>query len=556
MASDSFSAHCRQITERFLLTAVVVDDELAVVEAPQAHGGLTPPGHRPMKSSHEPAEQEAPRPRPLNVDPITWSFARQGMVCGVVSPHEETQRTSDLAKAVGRADILILDWRLNRKTGENALPLLERVLMDDQQHRLRLIAFYTGEPDLGEIRDKIMERLTALESPERGVSTRESDSPSIDFGACRIVVYGKVGFHGPGLSAVVAETDLANRLIGDFAGMAQGLLPSLVLTSLAAVRDNVHRVLERFGPDLDPAFLAHRACLPLPADSEQHIVEQIAGELHGIMDDAVGSTSPAGTDPIGLWLAGRFGDGRVSFGANKAMDQSAVLKMLTHGVEDKPGQLRARGKDYRLLSGGFSRGTKERVGQDGELEDGQGRGSEGEDGEELDRRLASAMSFRQVVAGEIRKLGMGTVLRSVGAGGGQILLCVTPKCDSVRLNKPTAFLFVPLSDPRSRTFQLVVPVAGNGYKRMTVSLNPSKWVTETLEPDGVSQCVVASRKGREESFVFKGVEGKRYEWVGELKAPVAQSVAHAVAERMSRVALNKSEWLRRSERRGPSTGKG
>ena len=37
-------------------------------------------------------------------------------------------------------------------------------------------------------------------------------------------------------------------------------------------------------------------------------------------------------------------------------------------------------------------------------------------------------------------------------------------------------------------------------------------------------------------------------WVGELKGEFAQSIGHAVAERMSRIPLNKSEWLRRSER--------
>lgn len=80
-----------------------------------------------------------------------------------------------------------------------------------------------------------------------------------------------------------------------------GLLPSVVLTALGAVRENVHRMLECFGRDLDPAFLVHRACLPQPPESEQHIVEQIASELHGIMDDAVSHKSPAGIEAIEHW---------------------------------------------------------------------------------------------------------------------------------------------------------------------------------------------------------------------------------------------------------------
>ena len=67
-------------------------------------------------------------------------------------------------------------------------------------------------------------------------------------------------------------------------------------------------MLERFAPDLDPAFLTHRACLPQPPESEQHMVEQIASELHGIMEGAVSSrASPAGIAAIELWLKSRFG---------------------------------------------------------------------------------------------------------------------------------------------------------------------------------------------------------------------------------------------------------
>ena len=42
----SFSEHFREIARRFLLTAVVVDDELSVARGTPVHGGLTPPGRR------------------------------------------------------------------------------------------------------------------------------------------------------------------------------------------------------------------------------------------------------------------------------------------------------------------------------------------------------------------------------------------------------------------------------------------------------------------------------------------------------------------------------
>ena len=55
--------------------------------------------------------------------------------------------------------------------------------------------------------------------------------------------------------------DLPERLVQDFAAMTEGLLPGIALTSLTAVREGAHRVLDQFCADLDPAFLAHRACI-------------------------------------------------------------------------------------------------------------------------------------------------------------------------------------------------------------------------------------------------------------------------------------------------------
>ena len=534
MPTDGFTQHCREIARRFLLTAVVVDDELSVTGDPPVHGHLTTPGQdAPMRRAPTTAEPQTPPPRPLRVDPITWSFARQGMVCGVVSPHEGQARHATLAKAVARADIVILDWRLNPTSGANALPLLKRILAEDQAHRLRLIAFYTGEPDHERIREKSVECLNGLNGPDRAVVASDGSGNTIDFRACRIVVYGKPdsGTVEPG--TVVNEEALADRLIADFADMAEGLLPSLVLTALGAVRENVHRLLECFGHDLDPAFLVHRACLPQPPESEQHIVEQIASELHGIMDDAVGQWSPAGIGAVEHWLKGRFQDHGIVLAPRKEgaqgknMSHGEILAMLKHGIATEPGPLKKDGKEYDLLSHGFSGGA--------------------DNSRELDRRLAAAMSLRQVLPASWRQLSMGTVVIQTGSDDATTLLCVTPRCDSVRLTDKTAFLFLPLTDAKPNTPQIVVPVGDNQHRRMTISLNPSLWCSVDFLPDPTRQYVLAHRNGTDQPFTFKDACGGEYRWVGELKPESAQSMAQAIAVRMSRIPLNQSEWIRRSQ---------
>lgn len=530
MTHDSFADHCREIVQRFLLTAVVVDDELSASPDARDLGEAARSGRRAARGAPPRVDPPSPPSRPLKVKPLTTSFAGAGMVCGVLPPPQDDDGLDTVAKAIAPADIIILDWRLSRATGANALPLLERILREDQPHRLRLIAFYTGEPHQ-EVRNEIIASLNSLSGPDRAVSTRSDGNGAIDFGPCRIVVYAKPDSPALERSIIVQEEDLANRLIGDFADMVKGLLPSLVLTALSAVRENVYQVLERFAPDIDPAFLTHRACLPQPPESEQHMVEQIASELHGIMEGVVSRASPAGIAAIELWIKSRFGDNPVVFDPGRKMSHTEALAMLTHGIDDKPGPLekgKRKGKDFLVLSQGFSGGT--------------------DIGRELDRRLASAMSFRQVLADTSRQLTMGTVVRRIDDNA--MLLCVTPSCDAVRLTERSSFLFLPLSDPKSKTLQVVVPVGEGEHQRMTISLKPSRWCIKDFEPDPDRQCVLAHPDGPDQPFVFKDVGDREYVWVGELKPEVAQSIAQAIAERMSRIPLNQSEWPRRSQRFG------
>ena len=534
MSTDGFKQHCREIARRFLLTAVVVDDELSVTGDPPVHGDLTPPGRgAPTRRAPPAAEPQTPPTRPLRVEPITWSFARQGMVCGVVPPHEGQADHETLAKAVARADIVILDWRLNPTSGANALPLLKRILTDDRPRRLRLIAFYTGEPNHERIREKIVECLNGLDGPDHAAVASDGSGNAIGFRACRIVVYGKPGSGTVEPGTVVDEEALADRLIADFADMVEGLLPSLVLTALGAVRENVHRLLECFGHDLDPAFLVHRACLPQPPESEQHIVEQIASELHGIMDDAVDQWSPAGIGAIERWLKGRFPDSGIELAPRKkgnqgkSMSYDDTLAMLLHGIATESLPLKKDGKEYDLLSHGFSGGA--------------------DNSRELDRRLAAAMSLRQVPPATWRQLSMGTVVIQTGSDEPANLLCITPRCDSVRLTDKTRFLFVPLTDAKPDTPQIVVPVGDNQHRRMTIPLNPSQWRSVRFAPDSDRQCVLAHRAGTDQTFIFKDAQGGEYRWAGELKAEFAQSIAQAIAVRMSRIPLNPSEWIRRSQ---------
>ena len=94
--------------------------------------------------------------------------------------------------------------------------------------------------------------------------------------------------------------------------MTEGLLPGIALTSLSAVREGEHKILDRFCAALDPAFLAHMACLSDPEDAERQIVTHVAEELRGLMDNAVADESPAGVQVVEDWIRCK-GDGGTGF---------------------------------------------------------------------------------------------------------------------------------------------------------------------------------------------------------------------------------------------------
>ena len=458
-----------------------------------------------------------------------------GWFAALSPPAKILRGITGLVNALERADILILDWELRQENRGTTMGLLRTILSGDRGERLRLIAIYTGEPGLQRIRDEIMEGLKDLGKPGWSDEPSQQDC-EIPFGPCRIVLYAKSGTPTPGLEArSVKEADLPDRLAADFATMVDGLLPCLVLSALTAVRENVYQVLERFDAGLDPALLAHRACLSPPSDSTQHMVEQITSELHGIMDDAVLDDKPADIDAIKEWLHKKANGGKFTFG-DKELSTSETVKLLHKGLGEKHGTLAL--SYYDKLSSGFALG--------------------GATGNDLDGCLASKMCFRTVVGRGTRTLWMGTVVRQQcgKAESNRLLVCITPRCDSVRLSGASQFLFLPLVEPRRGLLQLVLPPDGveKAYKRVAVDPKPELWVRATFKASPKTGSVTAQDtsnghegKGQDSRFVFLATDPRdvEYHWVGELKGEVAQSVAQEVANRLSRIAMNQCEWLRR-----------
>ena len=536
---SEFRQRCKETAKRFLRTVVIVDDE-AYIEPAQPPGVLKKPtrhtvGSRPSTTAAESStsvtdkteERAAEKVGSHRLDTRTLveSFSRQGLICAVVAPRPGADPSDIVDLSVKRTDIVILDWQLNGDDGQRTLSIMRSILKEDAGERLRLIAIYTGEQGISEIGRTIVRECSGSKRKFAG----DARDIVLSYRHCRIVVYSKSNLPAHLSDRSLSESNLPEALIGDFAAMGEGLLPNIALMSLAAIRENVHKILDRFDAELDPALLTHRACLPVPDDSQQHMVDQLASELHAIMDDAVATDEPAGMDAIREWLHFSLGaDKDVDLGEGKRVSRDQTITLLEEGLEktdDLSISKKKRKTVFRFLTRGFS-------------------GDENPD-HKLDLRLAWIFNFRTVFNAPPPVLQLGTMLRKPNDKGTSYFLCMRPKCDSVRLKEKTAFLLLPLVAPQSNSIQLVLRTDGDTYRRVSVCMETNQWSLVNFVPDENRGSVVAERS--DSCFYFTDERYVRFHWLGELKAEFAQRIAQLFATGLSRVPINNSEWLRREE---------
>ena len=518
-SAEEFKHRSRGIAQRFLQTAVVVDDEafMALNEGDGPKAEIVAPG-RNTRASRRDEQDPVGRgaSHTLDAGSLIGSFSALGVICGVVGPTDAAMET------MRQADIVILDWRLQEDEPERALNLLRDLLTGEaDRNSLRLVAIYTGEARLENIRADVFAELRKGElEPEENETGTE-----ISYRYGRVVLYAKsdVNLAPPMKERSVAEKNLPGRLVEDFASMTAGLLPGIALTSLTAVREGAHKVLNRFSAELDPAFLAHRTCLSDPEDAERQIVNHVAEELRGLMDSAVAEESPAGADAVEGWIR-RKGDGIASFAFDgRELDLEQTITLANKGLAASA----LKNNVFEGLSAGFS----------------------GHDVGGLDERLAWIMSFRTVYNAPLPTLWLGSVVTAPVDGGERHLICMRPRCDCVRLKKETAFFFLPLVDPRRGMDQIVISV-DDTFKRLGIEPDPVGWVLRQFKPATGIGAITATRRECDGRFEFTDICDKRYTWRGELKTEYAQRIAQNVAETLARVAVDESEWLRRITRKG------
>ena len=535
-----FQTRTREAVESFLQSVVVLDDlaEMSPADATLTTESdsdpLTPPDY---PQSPEPADSvpdRDPQGVPLHAEPLISGFADIGSVCAVLSAapgREFREKTVGVAK---RADIVVLDWRIQDSVGDEALRVMREILEDDRYAgRLRLMAIYTGEPGLSEIHQRV--RAAADEFYEDHELMDDPASFRMSKGPLHIVILAKAGVltRAPTeLGREVSESDLAGRLTEEFALMAGGLLRNVAISGIAAVRDNAHRILAKFERRLDPGYLGHRLLLPHPPDAEDHAEAALGAEIMSVIEDARPGARGS-VEAIESWLASRQSEG---------LDLSVPFTF--------PGEPNLVDRWLELLEQGIDGAMSLPVGGKRQLKD---RGAEAFTERQLEanranERFAALLSLKTRYPGRPPRLTIGTVLRIERDGDPKYLFCLQPKCDSIRLGETTGFPLIPLDAAGiDRRLPLILDSGQDEWERFRIKATPADLIVRRFEPGPNPPGEVLASEDPDGDFYFGDVDGVRYRWLAELKDEHALRVAAEVANALSRPGPNDSEWLRQAQ---------
>jgi hypothetical protein len=522
VAERTFDALVARAVERFVQSAVVVDDR-AYMGVPSEPTKLVTPSPEAealalaqdvANSTQAPnGEQTAdPANTPLDAKEIVDAFAARGVVCGVLRPEpgEANELTRIAPKAIRHSDLLILDWHLQGDDGEAAIALLKQVL-EDAGDALRLVAIYTGEPKLDAVVRKLIEELGA----------ESIDDFSVHIGALRIIVLGKA-VEGDDSSGCIAERDLPERLMQQFANLADGLVRAAALSALGALRGATYRLLAGLDRPLDLGYVGQRALVFPSAEAEDDLLGMLVSELRAIVEDDVDTRACADSEAVALWLRREAAAGRAG-----AFSPKALTAMVEADLSNSESLQELKGRHTELNP---LKKPKENEGVTHHFT------NEATVAISADEQFAMRMTLKLVYDRPERLLSLGTIVKS---GNGRYWLCVQPICDSLRITGKRRYPFVPLSVAVSR-FQYVI-TDGDDIVHLGLTRKPSAIQHWTFQANRHARAVIA--KGDAQCFVT--TSGTRFRWVAQLNEGHALRAAQEIGLEQSRVGLSESDWLRR-----------
>ncbi|HWR31039.1 MAG TPA: response regulator receiver domain, partial [Negativicutes bacterium] len=290
--NNSWRKHCRNAVKKFVMNAVVIDNEpftaeltsqqnLVAQTASLIDDGMSEAA--PLEIAKCPSEENftdesSPSDGKLDIREISDAFADEEIACAFVLPkdgdRDENAILDRIVNASRHTDIIVLDWYLQDKNSALAEKVLKKIASIDttEKGRMRLICVYTSQPLNDEIIDIALKCLR-----DGGLSLNKVQNNLL---AARnehhyLLLLNKQDVEG---------NKLPDRLLDAMIDLADGLLPAFSLSAVAAVRKNMHHIISRFSASLDNAFVANLLITDPPEDVTELIRELFISEC----DSALG----------------------------------------------------------------------------------------------------------------------------------------------------------------------------------------------------------------------------------------------------------------------------
>jgi len=536
--SPDFMELSTEVAKRFLHTVVFVDDQ-AIFEDTQQPTTLTPP-RRIAKKENESQERYHRSAHTLNAKMVMDEFASKGMICSVLKPSEGESPLEYVEQAAKRADIFILDWKINDDDGETSRKIIKMIISLDtvKYLRLRLIIIYTGEPNIDSISESIKEKLAEEFDSDFNF---DDNNFAIYKGHLRIAIFAKeeTRVNPDYQDRVLSIKDLPGRLSIEFAKITSGLVSNLAVESLSVLRDNTHLFLSNLGPEIDPSYLAHRALLPIPDDAKNLAVDIIASEFHSLLENfEVGDI--ANINAIDTWLRmkkcgnsyslnGSWGDVELGFEDICECQRIGIERFDWKPHLSKEDQNKLKKNVHKALTKTFC--------------------NDEDDFQESDYKFAMLTSVKNLYSGSRSPiLTLGTILKEELGNpddSEKYWLCLQPRCDCVRIEGNRNFFFLALKKVNaSNNFDIVVKIDESRYEKLKINQKIYNASHLEFSPNSLDDKVIRAKK-EGEIFIFETTDGLVFRLVSELKNEHAQRIANNFAANISRVGLDESEWLRR-----------
>lgn len=516
-----------------------------------------------IESPSSPSSTESEREEAtFNPREVVGGFAAEGMVCGLYRPMplqvpltEECVELGKIVRLCEHSDIFILDWKFNPNDRESPVPILLQKLVDASDagsapKAIRFCAIYTRQDPVG----VFSELLDILGGMYPGTLRNRNDQKlSLQIKGLSVVVYGKELLTAGG--HYVPSDKLALTIIQAFTQCYLGVLPALALKGVAAVRNNVSRILNQFPGDMDPALVLHSGLtikereistdvasllgdemvsvlMDTKPDSDQ-IYDLCAEHVHECQDSVFSKTNDAQKDSA---LAGHFSEANVRQYIEEVFKQRTPFPrderdhelIAFSKLKDSRGELRVRHNLLALLREFVERKTR------------------------ASSRYAfgalSALFCQRTVYASQKIMRFGTVVSNVTDDATETrdyYLCLMPLCDSIRLNDAIRHRFpfwkldvVDVADESLKAHGLYVKV-GDQYSLLCAK-GKIREQFGLFEFCSANHVVVFDAENK-----IKTSDGRiEFEWVAELKSAHIQRMAERISREFSRVGLTESEWLR------------